>query len=303
MKTIPSGMQDDLDAGATTHCFCWKIIRTDAVVMGFTDHDHDLVFGDVTYLAATGFTASAIKNTNTLAVDDSQADGALSSDAITEADIDAKKYDYAQVSVFRVDWTNPSTNHVEIFTGYLGNLTRGRSSFSTEIRSIAQALNQPAGDLYTKTCRVDLFSTPCGISVGGVTNGLLTDKAVAATFSRRMFSSTDGTLITIESGYYAGGLLTWTSGANSGAAIEIKSYQLLMNNAVVWIELWESMPFDITAGDEFSIRVGCDKTVETCLAKFNNVVNFQGFPRMPGQDIALQFAAQKDRNDGTSWYS
>lgn len=303
MKTIPSGMQTDLNNGATTHCFCWKLTRTDSTVMGFTDHDKDITISGVTYYAATGFTASAIKNTNTLAVDDSQADGALSSSAITEADIDAKKYDFAEVSIYRVDWSNPTVNNLEIFTGYLGTLTRGRASFSTEIRSIAQALNQPTGSVYTKTCRVDLFSAACGLSVGSISNGILTGKAVAAVFSRRMFSCTDGTLITLKSNFYTGGLLTWTSGSNSGAAIEVKSHQLLMNGAIAWIELWESMPYAIVGGDEFSIRVGCDKSVETCLAKFNNVINFQGFPRMPGQDVALQFASQTDRNDGTSWYS
>jgi|SRR5665213_1556680 len=303
MKTVPSGMQSDLNAGSTTHCFCWKVTRVDTTVMGFTDHDQNITFGGVTYEASTGFTASAIKNTNSLAVDDSQADGALSSSAITEADIDAKKYDYAEVSVLRVDWSNPSTNNLEIFTGYLGTLTRGKVSFMTELRSIAQALNQPTGKLYTKTCSVDLFSTECGLSVGGITNGLLTNVDVSAVFSRRMFASTDGTLIGIASGFYNGGLLTWTSGNNTGAAIEVKSHALQVNGSVAWIELWESMPADIQANDDFSIRVGCDKTIGTCLAKFNNVVNFRGFPRMPGPDIALQFASQQDRNDGTSWYS
>lgn len=303
VKAIPTGMQSDLNAGATTHCFCWKVTRVDATVMGFTDHDQNITISGVTYEAATGFTASAIKNTNTLAVDDSQADGALSSGAITEADIDSKKYDYAEVSIYRVDFTNPSTNNVEIFTGYLGTLTRGKVSFMTELRSIAQALNQPQGNLYTKTCGVDLFSAECGLSVGSITNGLLTGKAVAAPFSRRMFSCTDSTLITVASGFYTGGLLTWTSGNNSGAAIEVKSHQLQLSGTVAWIELWESMPNPIVAADQFSIRVGCDKTIQTCFAKFNNVVNFRGFPRMPGPDISLQFASQKDRNDGTSWYS
>lgn len=271
--------------------------------MGFTDHDSNVVFGGVTYEAATGFTASAIKNTNSLAVDDSQVDGALSSAKITEADIDAKKYDYAMVSIYRVDYNAPTTKFVEVFTGYLGTLTRGKLSFMTELRSIAQLLNQPAGKSYTRTCRVDLFSSECGISVGSITNGLLTGKAVAAVFSRRMLTCTNGTLISLASGFFTGGLLTWTSGNNNGAKIEVKSHTLQVSGTVAWIELWESMPNAIQVGDQFSIQVGCDKTIETCLAKFNNVVNFRGFPRMPGQDIALQFASQKDRNDGTSWYS
>lgn len=31
----------------------------------------------------------------------------------------------------------------------------------------------------------------------------------------------------------------------------------------------------------------CDQTLETCSARFNNVVNFRGFPHMPGNDFLL----------------
>lgn len=303
MKTIPSGMQADLNSGSTKHCFCWKLTRKDSTVMGFTDHDLNLIFGGVTYLAATGFTASAIKSTNTLAVDNSQVDGMLSSNAILESDIDAKLYDNAKISIYRVDWTNPSVNNVEVFTGYLGTLTRGKHSFMAELRSINQAVNQPTGRLYSKMCSVDLFSTQCGKLVGSVTNGQLTGRAVSSVFSRRMFVTTDTTLVSLLNGFYNGGLLTWTSGANSGAAIEIKSFQVIAGGGAAWIELWESMAANISAGDLFTIRVGCDKTITTCYNTFNNVVNFRGFPRMPGQDNAVQLAAQADRNDGTSWYS
>jgi uncharacterized phage protein (TIGR02218 family) len=37
-------------------------------------------------------------------------------------------------------------------------------------------------------------------------------------------------------------------------------------------------------GDAINVYAGCDKRYATCLAKFNNVVNHQGFPYFPTQD-------------------
>ena len=45
-------------ARATTLCHCWRLARTRRRVMGFTDHDRDLAFGDVVYRADTGLSAT-----------------------------------------------------------------------------------------------------------------------------------------------------------------------------------------------------------------------------------------------------
>ncbi len=43
------------------------------------------------------------------------------------------------------------------------------------------------------------------------------------------------------------------------------------------------------AGDAFTIRPGCDKSFATCRAKFDNAVNFRGFPHVPGTDQVLSY--------------
>src|SRR5262245_57555259 len=107
MKTLPAGLQDHLDTGVTTLCWCWKLTRADGAVMGFTDHDEDVVFGAVAYAAATGFSASEIQSQLGLAVDNLTAMGALSSAAITEADLAAGLYDDAAIEIWRVNWAAP----------------------------------------------------------------------------------------------------------------------------------------------------------------------------------------------------
>jgi uncharacterized phage protein (TIGR02218 family) len=95
--------------------------------------------------------------------------------------------------------------------------------------------------------------------------------------------------------WFVGGLLTWTSGANSGRAMEVKRHALAAGE--VEIELWRSMTSTVTAGDTLTITAGCDKTYPTCKAKFDNGVNFRGFPHIPGNRFVLSVPGPGDPNN------
>jgi len=57
------------------------------------------------------------------------------------------------------------------------------------------------------------------------------------------------------------------------------------------IELWEPVRAEVGPGDRVRIVAGCDKRLETCRAKFGNVVNFRGFPFVPGEDWLVAIPA------------
>jgi uncharacterized phage protein (TIGR02218 family) len=102
--------------------------------------------------------------------------------------------------------------------------------------------------------------------------------------------------------WFAGGLLTWTSGANAGRAMEVKRHAVADGTAE--IELWRSMTSSIAPGDAFAITAGCDKTFATCKAKFANGVNFRGFPHIPGNRYVLATPAPGHAgNDGGSMFA
>ena len=84
---VSAELQAHLDSGATTLARCWAVTRADGVELGFSDHDRDLAFEGITFRANTGLTARALEQTTGLAVDNSEAIGALSDAAVTEADI------------------------------------------------------------------------------------------------------------------------------------------------------------------------------------------------------------------------
>lgn len=86
-------------------------------------------------------------------------------------------------------------------------------------------------------------------------------------------------------GWFAGGVLTWESGANTGRSIEVKGWA----QATGEIELFLPMGYAIAAGDLFRIHPGCDKRLETCIARFANVLNFRGEPYVPGADLLMSY--------------
>ena len=61
-----------------------------------------------------------------------------------------------------------------------------------------------------------------------------------------------------------------------------------------------SMDWSEPAGDGLRLIAGCDKRGETCRLKFNNYLNFQGFPDIPGDDWTISDPSRAGRLDGGS---
>ena len=294
MRQLPAALQSALDSGTTTLCWCWKLTTRDGAVLGFTDHDRDLDFDGVTYRATTGFTASDMQSSLGLNVDNLEVAGALSSLALTEADLLAGRYDDAAMQVWVVDWSDPAQRAL-LRSGNLGEVRRGDVGFTAEIRGLANRLNVTRGRNFQYGCDAILGDARCGVD--------LADPAFAGTGAvvaideawRLRVSGLD----TFQAGWFRGGLITWSSGANTGRKSEVKAHRI--DAAGVVVELMELLPADVAPDDGFDIVAGCDKQFSTCRAKFANNINFRGFPHMPGNDFVVRYPNTNDAsNDGGS---
>jgi len=294
VKTLSPDFQAHLDSGATTICWCWKVVRGDGVVLGFTDHDSDVAFDGVTYEAASGFQASEVATSAGLNVDDLDVDGALQSNRLNERDLGAGLFDNAGVEIFAVNWQD-SAQRVMLRKGNLGEITRGRSAFSAEIRGLAHHLNQPFGRIYQFGCDADLGDGRCGVDLEiAAHKGFGT---VATVDDNARFFVTG--IASFADQWFQRGKLTWTGGANAGRSMEVKSQSALQTDQV--IELWQPMTETVASGDTFEIRAGCDKQFSTCRDKFANAVRFRGFPFMPGNDFVVSYPNRGEAgNDGGS---
>ena len=117
-----------LGLGATTVARAWAVTRRDGVTLGFTDHDRPLSFEGVAFSPDSGLEARAVIAGTGLAVDNAEALGALSSDAITEGDIEAGRYDNAAVRLWHVNWADVAERSLR-FRGTLGEIRRGGGAF------------------------------------------------------------------------------------------------------------------------------------------------------------------------------
>ncbi|WP_319771964.1 DUF2163 domain-containing protein [Breoghania sp.] len=297
MKTLDPGLAQHLAGSATTLATCWKATRGDGVVLGFTDHDEDLVFEGVTYLADSGPEASEVSTGPGLAVGGSEISGALndlvlSNALLSEADLSAGLWDRARIEVWRVNWAAPE-ERVLTQVAEIGEVTRADGAFRAELRSLAQGLEEVRGRVFSHVCDADLGDARCGVDLEA--GGLRGSGVVSAVTGERriLVAGIDG----FEEDFFARGLLRWATGANAGRAMEVASHGTQVAGAV--LDLWLAPSAPIAIGDAFTVTAGCDKRAVTCRAKFANIENFRGFPHMPGNDFALSYPTRDTGvNDG-----
>jgi uncharacterized phage protein (TIGR02218 family) len=296
VRIIPPALQAKLDSGVTTLCRCWLITRRDGVVQGFTDHDDDIVLGEATCHAGSGLSGSEATQKLGLAVDGSELSGALADDTLNEADLAAGRYDAAGVELWLVDWSEPPLR-VLLAKGSLGEVRREGTAFTAEVRGLSQRLAEDSGRLFTPTCAADLGDARCKIDL---TSAPYHGSGVVIALSATSSFTASG-LNAFADGWFTAGKLTFTSGANARLSVEVKSHR---HDDTVRFDLWQAMPEPITSGDAFTVTAGCDKRFQTCHDRFNNVVNFRGFPHIPGNDFVISYPVQgAPGNDGASMQS
>ena len=280
MRHVPDALQARLDSGVTTLCICWIVRRRDDVVLGFTDHDVDLVIEGVTCKAGGGLSASEVTSRANLAIDGGEISGALSDDSLTESDLAAGLFDAAAIEAWLVDWSDPSLRMLGV-TGTLGEVRREGSSFSAEVRGLTDALARESGRLYTLNCGADLGDHRCKIDL--TSSSFRGGGAVVAVESVGSFTASG--LTDFGDGFFTAGRLQWSTGANAGRAMDVKLHQASVG--AVRITLWQAMAEAIASGDAFQVTAGCDKRFSSCRERFGNAVNFRGFPHIPGNDFLV----------------
>ncbi|TNC52795.1 DUF2163 domain-containing protein [Rubellimicrobium rubrum] len=283
-------LRDHLSTGATTIARCWAVTRTDRVTLGFTDHDRPLSFGGIAFRPDSGMTAKAVMQGTGLAVDNTEALGILSSDAINEADIDAGRYDAADVRLWAVNWAAPDQRELR-FRGTLGEIRRGDGAFHAELRGLSEALNRPTGRLYQTTCSAVLGDAACRF-----------DTSQPGRSARLPGGSTDGrvfrfsNLSRFEPRWFERGRLSVLSGQASGLTGTVRHDR--MEGGLRLIELWSPLRAPLGPEDTILIEPGCDKRASTCRNRFANIANFRGFPFIPGEDWLMSVPVPSGINDG-----
>jgi uncharacterized phage protein (TIGR02218 family) len=101
---------------------------------------------------------------------------------------------------------------------------------------------------------------------------------------------TEVTGTTNSAGFFALGVISFTSGANNGLSRAVRLY----SGTGGTFTLDRPLPAAPANGDTFSVYPGCPKTQVACSNNtsgsgpvFNNLVHFRGFPYVPRAEAAL----------------
>jgi uncharacterized phage protein (TIGR02218 family) len=80
---------------------------------------------------------------------------------------------------------------------------------------------------------------------------------------------------------YDQGTITFESGANVGVSRTVRQ------STISGLTLSRPLDYLPAVGDGFVVYKGCDKTMATCQARFNNRANFRGFPFVPPPELSM----------------
>ncbi|HEX8573362.1 MAG TPA: DUF2163 domain-containing protein [Allosphingosinicella sp.] len=269
---MPSFLEREL----TSLAFCWRVERRDGVCLGFTSHDRDIEIDGLAYRAAPGMLPSAVSVSDGFEASTLDVAGALTSEAISEPDLAAGRWDRASVALFLVDWEDPGGAQLKLARGELGDVSVKANGFEAELRGPAALLERAVVEQTSPECRAELGDRRCRIDMAGRVR-ITRVTAVAGESAVTLADAPPGT------GACAFGRLRWIGGANSGlesAVAESEGTELVLQ---------EPPPFAITAGDLVELSEGCDKSFATCGARFGNAENFRGEPHLPGMDLLTRY--------------
>lgn len=269
-----------------TLCYCWLLTRADGTILGFTDHDQTIRIDDTDCMPQTGMTAGTMELESGFALNGGQAEAALSTDAISSDDILDGLYDRATVQLYLVNWRAPETAQL-LRTMRIAKITQADGIFSAEMDGLLSGFDAPQGRHFRRNCDATFGDANCGINTA----------LPAYRQSVTTMAGSHGLVIHIQpletsASDYANGTF-----ALSG---ELLSIVQIETNMTTWkIHLKTAPKAAISAEQKGNLIAGCDKSFSTCRARFNNAKNFRGFPHLPGNDAAYQFAKRNDVFDGS----
>jgi hypothetical protein len=162
VKTVSAGyLAYRTTATSTRDWHFLKVTREDGEIFGFTNGDRRKLIDGVWY--EPGFRAFAVQDRSDLMPGNTEVEGGLSSDGITEDDIRAGKWDRAYWEYFRAKWDNLALGIEKIGNGYLGEITRGRTAFTTDLLTTIKLLDQQIGRVVEPACDADLGDSRCKV--------------------------------------------------------------------------------------------------------------------------------------------
>jgi len=293
VRTLSAALATHLDGHSHTRCNMLLLDLKDGTSIGITDHDKDIDFdigdGVETYDSGTGILTSNVLLSASLEADNYEITGPIN-DTFTLDGIVGGRFNRARARLFQVNWKSLSDGAIKLLAGTVSEARVEAGKFVIEIRSDMDFYNQTVGTVISNMCNADFGDARC--------------QAVPTTVEGTVATVTDALHFTVVfSGTFADdffnlGTVIGLTGANAGTTMEILDW-----TALGAITLFAPLASTPEVGDTFTIKNGCSKlrksddaSLPTCLS-YDNVINFRGYPEVPGSDQVLRTALPGQGND------
>lgn len=296
MRTLTAGMSGHISGTAHTRCNMLLLVLRDGTNIGVTDHNKDLAFdlgdGAVTYQSGTGILTSDVSLQAGLDADNYEVTGPLRDTGdFTKERIIGGRFNRARAYLFQVNWKSLGAGPIKLMAGNASEARIQGGQFTLEVRSDCDRFNQTVGRLLMNMCDADFGDARCGITPESITG------TVSAVTSAMEFSVTFAGSYADD--YFNLGTCEFLTGDLAGTD-RIEIFDWTSGGAVTLFAPLAEVP---AIGDTCTIKTGCSKArrssdpaVRTC-EFYDNVLNFRGFPEIPGTDQVIKPAIPGQGND------
>jgi uncharacterized phage protein (TIGR02218 family) len=261
-------------AAHATRVLCLRIVPKTGATIRLTHHPRDLTMSNATvYVSAAGYDFTGYSASSRLSASVIDIEGIAGLAGINKDGIGSGLFDGARCYLFATNWNTPVEDYEPMVAGILGKTTLEDDKYRIEEMALVDALNQTVGKTYTAACHKVLGGQEyagCMVALGPLTvTGTITNLTSSSVFRDSARAE--------ALDYFATGTIKFTSGLNAALKpLEIKSYA-----ANGTITTYEPFYYAVGVGDAYTMIPGCRKRLADCRDKFNNVINFGGFPNVP----------------------
>lgn len=290
-SNIPLSLESVLKSGDIRLCRLWRMQRPDATVIRITDWDVPVTYAGEEYTPAGGIEASAKDMEPGVQSTDQQAIGYLTDERFTEQDLRAGLYDGAVINEYVISAAHPWAGSLIHHRSEILNTENDGTSFRLNLVNMGHKIRQPVGRTYTKECSHQLGDAfgdddkpgckqnTSNMEVSGTVVSV-TDATLSFTSDITDVNDKDGGVIGGTDGWFAFGEITFDTGNNAGLVADVEDYETTGGRFF----LLSPTSFEIEVGDTFTAIAGCPKVFGVCKTKFGQILNYGGFPTLPGTD-------------------
>lgn len=275
------------------HAYCWKLrIAQTEQTYHWTEYPMALLLFDG-QLYASAASSSAREDVSGLESGTKEVSGFVQPSHIlglSADDILRGAMRGATLEEYLVDAREPWLSPIDFKQYWVTETTYDGTRWEASLEGIAYPLQEQIGEYWGPQCRAELFS-----SGNGKCNANILEFSGSAPISLINTQGTDFEISSVvapwtSNGYANGGKIYFNAGNNVGGYYTIKEYIYPGTGGAgtARIRLQRRTLRDFTVGDRITTYPGCNHSPSDCQNKFDNFINYQGEPFIPGGDAATR---------------